>query len=342
MVASIIAAKKDNQKGIAGIAPGVKIMSLNVGKEDKISISAVQSAIKYAVDNGAHIINLSLSGTNSSTYQEVLQYAYDNNVLVVVAAGNDGKNLDDHPVSPVCNDADLNIVIGVAAVTRENTRSLFSNFGRRCIDISAPGSSLVAASAKGYMLANGTSFAAPVVSGVAALLKSLHPDWNVEEMKTALLSTAVPIDLQNPDFREKMGRGLIDALSVLQASRPIVRYQGNPRRNLVIQKTSEVIALEKPDTKPIEKEVMVKNPETEIKPEPALEEPKEEVKKDIKQSKAEEKKLKAQEKKLKKLEVQKKRKEALKKKQEERKLKRLEAQKKREALKESKTSTRRN
>lgn len=335
MVASVIAAKKDNQLGLSGVAPHVKIMPLNVVKkmgatmkEDKITVGAVQSAIKYAVDNGAHIINLSFGGTPTDAYTAVLEYAYQNNVLVVAASGNDRKDLDAERVSPVCNDAAANVVIGVAAVTPKNTLSEFSNFGNTCIDISAPGSDIVVAvppalneEKNSYSLAGGTSFAAPVVAGVAALIKSAHPDWNVEEIKTVLFSTAVSIESFNPTFQGKMGRGLIDVYAALTASRPSVSYQFTPRRNLVMEKSNEVVGFEKPEVKVIKEEEMKKISDSAVKPEG--EKKVDEVKKTEdppkKVLKMKEKKKTAKERRLERLKKQQERRERLKKQREERK-----------------------
>jgi len=202
MVASVIAADANNYKGLAGIAPGVRIMNLQVTSpadasfsEDYIKLSHAQQAIRYAVDNGASIINLSFaSDSTDALYTDMLAYAYARNVLVIIAAGNDGKNLNTTKVSPICDDADKAYALGVASIGATGNVSTFSNTGSDCVDLYAPGEQLVVAgtgTSGKYLLAEGTSFAAPLVAGTAALLKSLHPDWNVAELRSAILENTL-------------------------------------------------------------------------------------------------------------------------------------------------------
>ncbi len=225
-VAGLIAAKKDNKIGIAGIAPNVKIMVLTVlDKNGSGNTANIKKAIKYAVDNGANIINLSLGGLGSTmdydpNYDAIFKYAYDHNVLVIASAGNGdilghgarGQNLDVNPSSPVCNDGDKNLVIGVGATDENNQKTSWSNYGK-CVDVWAPGVHIVttAPPPDNYAYDSGTSFSAPIVSGVAALVKSLHPDWNVEEIKAVLINSQT--------------NGVIDAYKAVTASKPNVQYQ---------------------------------------------------------------------------------------------------------------------
>lgn len=302
MVASVIAAKKNNRVGFSGIAPNVKIMPLIVtspttnADDPPIRVDAVLKAIAYAVDNGASIINLSLTSQFTESYKQVLQYAYDNNVLVIAAAGNDARDLEGQRSSPVCNDPfGANILIGVSSVTIDETISSFSNYGKMCIDISSPGSEIVAAVPKTpdrelpYTFASGTSFASPVVAGVAALLKSLRPDWNVEELKTTLINSARPIDDKNPSVFGKIGKGIVDAFFALSSSKPSVIYSARPGRELIIPKTNETMEMEKPKTAPITMEEPIKTDQI-LDKKPAPEEkkeikpplPKKEIKKTVK------------------------------------------------------------
>lgn len=260
MIASIIAAQKDNGIGLAGIAPKVKIMPLNVATPDgnSISVDASIEAIKYAVDNGANIINLSFGGyKNDKGYRDAIQYAYDNNILVVAAVGNEGKNLDEDPIAPACTDGLNNQVLGVAALDSNLRKVSNSNYGKKCVDLSAPGKNIPVAAYSDYTSygkAGQTSFATGVVTGVAALLKSAHPDWNVEELKVVLLDTAQNLSDSNPKFSDQLGKGMPDALSALRAPRATVSYVFSPRRDLIIQKKNITTTFVEPALNPILKE----------------------------------------------------------------------------------------
>ena len=186
-VAGIIGATRDNTTGIAGISQKVKLMPLIVCNKKGCSDSAIKEAIRYAVDNGARVINLSLSGvatdTYESSYDRVIKYAYNHNVAIVVAAGNGdingqiGYDLDRIPQSPVCNDGDDNFVMGVGASNRQNTATMdWSNYGS-CVDISAPGEGVTGLTigSDEVELVDGTSFSAPIVAGLMAHILSAYP-----------------------------------------------------------------------------------------------------------------------------------------------------------------------
>jgi|GEM_PF-3507815 len=232
LVAGVIAAKANNRIGIAGIAPNAKIMPLTVCGSDNCSGQAVYEAVRYAVDNGADIINMSLTGFGDnpvfdSTYDEVMQYAYDRDVLIVVAAGNGnqelakaqefyGRNFDANPISPVCNDGSDNWVIGVASINSQLRNSVFSDYGRRCIDISAYGEAVystgVAAFSESggeYTYAYGTSFATPQISGALALAMSEFPRKSNTELKDALLTSGFDLEPTLAlEYKNHFGKGL--------------------------------------------------------------------------------------------------------------------------------------
>ena len=258
MVSGLIAAKKDNGIGIAGIAPNVKIMPLNIANSDGLTVSVDGGllAVKYAVDNGADIINLSFGGYESNQYYEdVVQYAYDNNVLVIAATGNDGIDLAYYPFAPACVDLSNNSVIGVAATGPANILSYFSNYGGgTCTDVSAPGENLALAvpSNYGYYSSNsGTSFASPLVAGVAALIKSEHPDWNVEEIKHVILNNTTNIDGINSLYANKLGSGIPNAYAALTSIKPNVSYNYNPHTDIDIEETGAEIDIDVPEPDPI-------------------------------------------------------------------------------------------
>jgi subtilisin family serine protease len=228
-VAGIIGAIRDNGIGISGVNQNVRLMPLVVldsrGGGDSNSLNR---AIRYAVDNGAEVINLSLSTayltSYSSTYDDSIKYAYDHNVLVVVAGGNgdiplgNGFNLDLSPQSPVCNDGESNMVIGVGALTQDvKNRPRWSNYGQ-CVDVWAPGENIITTSDPNfthsslsidgsgyYTKVDGTSFAAPIVTGVVSLLKATYPEITSQEVISLL------IDNTTNDF-------VIDAYKTLSAN----------------------------------------------------------------------------------------------------------------------------
>jgi subtilisin family serine protease len=188
-VAGIIAAQI-NGIGIAGIAPGAKIMSLVACNElGGCPTSSVVSAIRYAVDNWAGVINLSLGGEwyvgYTSEYNDIIKYAYSRDVVIVASAGNGdpqtlgvmGQDLDFLKVSPVGNDVDgINMVLGVGA-----SDAPWSNYGKD-VDVFAPGTNITTTADPKYTdgfwydsTTTWTSFSAPYVSWAVALLKSKYP-----------------------------------------------------------------------------------------------------------------------------------------------------------------------
>ncbi len=224
-VAGIIGALTNNGLGIQGIVRKVKLMPLIAcDPRGGCPISAVSKAIHYAVDNGASIINLSLSsrGTTSFTteYTAPIRYAFEHGVLVVAAAGNgdieggSGQNLDVIPQSPVCNDGEQNMTLGVGAVSDLGDRATWSNYGTNCVDIYAPGEDVLSTAVptlenrRLYTRMDGTSFAAPSVTGIAALLKQKYPEINPREIIEHLKKTA--------------WHGVVDAAKALET--PYDRY----------------------------------------------------------------------------------------------------------------------
>lgn len=240
-VASIIAGHGNNDVGITGVAWRARIMPLVIldangtgGDEHLIR------AIRYAVAHGADIINLSLVGYESNPdLTDVIHEATAQGVLVVTAAGNgereSGENLDELPGFPACDKGAANVgEITVTSVDRLNQKASKANFGT-CVDISAPGVDVFAARPPmnlrdgqtpeaGYTGGlSGTSVAAPIVSGVAVLLKAAHPDWRGPELAARLLETVDPIDEKNPALVGKLGRGRVNAARAL-GSADAVRY----------------------------------------------------------------------------------------------------------------------
>ncbi|MCA0987007.1 peptidase S8 [Guptibacillus algicola] len=194
-VAGIAAATTRNDLGVAGLAINPKIMNIKVLDDSGSgSFSDVAQGVIYAADNGAKVINLSLGGPSASaTLQNALQYAKNNGVLNVAAAGNDNSsNLFFPAAYAQC--------LSVAALNQDDTKAAFSNYGASWVDVAAPGVSILStlptyANSQGgtdYGSLSGTSMATPFVSGLAALMLSLDP--NATNVQNAIETTTVPIN----------------------------------------------------------------------------------------------------------------------------------------------------
>jgi hypothetical protein len=251
VMSGIIAGKANNYRGIAGISWNSQIMALRVLDHQGVGTTdVVARAIDYAVDNGAHIINLSFVGRgNSQTLKESIENAYKKGVVVVAAAGNEinlGQDLDieENRSYPVCYKTENGIdpVIGVSSVNSFDRLAGFSNYGSDCIDVSAPGVRLF--STAYYDPENrffrekhlggwtGTSVSAPIVSGVAALIKSINPLLPVNVIQEIIKKTARNIDMVNePEFWGKIGSGMIDAG---EAVKEAVKISGNPEKETLV------------------------------------------------------------------------------------------------------------
>jgi hypothetical protein len=235
IVAGIIGAVGNNGVGIAGMNWNVRIMPLRVingsgyGMTNKIG-----EAIRYAVQNGASVINLSFtSDTASPTIQSAIWDAYQRGVLVVTAAGNQifngGQDLDAKPIYPACTKSPLGgdpIVMTVASTNEYDQKSDFSNYGKNCVQISAPGENVYGTLFSSQKLKDysdeygagwsGTSVSSPMVAGAAALLKALAPQASAHDLIKILRDTSDPIDGLNPTFQKKMGAGRLNVKAAVE------------------------------------------------------------------------------------------------------------------------------
>lgn len=232
VIAGIIGATTNNSVGVAGINWQVKLMDVrildNMGVGNSVS---AREGIEYAVKNGAKIINLSFTGfDNDPLLETAIQKANDAGVLVVAAVGNTedgGINVDDTPIYPACDGhgSPNNGIIGVAATDETDTKSTFSNYGATCTDISAPGESILNAVYQNDAWApfkdgfyqdrwSGTSMAAPMVSGAAALLVATHVRMTPPQIKNVLRLSADPIHVTG-EASGKMGAGRLNIASAL-------------------------------------------------------------------------------------------------------------------------------
>ena len=196
--AGIIGAKRNNKLGIDGVADSVKLMVLRVVPDGDEYDKDVALSIRYAVGNGANIINMSFGkafSVNPQKVWEAVKYASDNNVLLVHAAGNESENNDTivhYPADFIDNSDTVTnfITVGASDMTRSKKLTAdFSNYGKTTVDVFAPGYELVSTAPENtYSLASGTSFSTPLVSGVAALIWSYFPELTATQLKQALLN----------------------------------------------------------------------------------------------------------------------------------------------------------
>lgn len=195
--AGIIAAYRDNDMGINGIAATAKIMSIRAIPEGDMFDEDLASGIRYAVDNGAKVINISAAKTTSPLKKQIdlaVQYAMSKNVLIVHSAGNDGKLEQselNYPNRSYSDGGEAEAWIEVGASGPKDDESLlpwFSNYGKRTADVFAPGVRIYSTYPNNqYKYESGTSMAAPVVSGLAALIWAYHPMLTAVQVKNIIL-----------------------------------------------------------------------------------------------------------------------------------------------------------
>ncbi|MEB3197554.1 MAG: S8 family serine peptidase [Candidatus Sericytochromatia bacterium] len=215
-VAGIIAGQGSGQPGVRGVAPDCRIMPIKVmgprGREGRVE--NVVAGIIWAVDHGAQVLNMSLGDEGTSPLlRDAIRYARERDVVVVAASGNfeEGRHASTNTMN---YPAALPGVIAVGAVDDRENLADFSFWGH-WLSVTAPGvdihSSVPADGDErgAYMSEQGTSMAAPFVAGVAALVRSRHPDWNAAQVQTRLEKTAH--DLGAPGYDPRFGHGRLDA-----------------------------------------------------------------------------------------------------------------------------------
>lgn len=194
--AGIIGAKGDNALGVSGVNWNVSIVGLKFinGKTGEGDTAGAVSAIEYATKMGFPITSNSWGGPvedddpSGDVLKEAIQAYTDHGGLFVAAAGNDAKSNDKTVILPA--GYDLDGILSVAATNIFDTLAIYSNYGPTTVDLAAPGSAIYSTVlGNKYASMDGTSMAAPVVAGAAALLKSVHPDWTALELKEQLMKT---------------------------------------------------------------------------------------------------------------------------------------------------------
>ena len=207
-VSGIIAADRNNNLGIKGFSNNIRIMPLHVSCSGDENDKDIANAIRYAVDNGAKVINMSFYkefSVHKEWVFEALQYAERHQVLVVHISGNEKSNVDEEPYYPndtafdgspeVCNN-----FINVGSISKRMDSSFvsaFSNYGKINVDLFAPGEEIYTTSPDNkYVTDSGTSLAAPMVSGTAALIWLYYPKLTVQEVKQIILDSGGSYDIE--------------------------------------------------------------------------------------------------------------------------------------------------
>lgn len=232
-VAGIIGAKTNNNTGIAGIAsgygiPGVRLLPYCVGVNYPIT-DVIDDAIIDAVDKGAKIIQLSLTVPRTTAITTSVDYAVSHGAIVICASGNSYSQQVSYPSS-------LPNVVAVGAINQSYARANFSNYGDT-LDVVAPGVDIYSTTLNNtYATYDGTSFAAPQVSGIAALILSVNPNLTGQQVRdiiettaqkirnvdtdplNGLYSYAVSSDHPNGSWNNQVGYGLVDAYAAVQAA----------------------------------------------------------------------------------------------------------------------------
>lgn len=206
-VSGIVGATRNNGKGMNGVATNVKIMAVRSVSDGDEYDKDVALGIRYAVDNGAKVINTSFGkafSPNKDWVYEAIKYAADKDVLIVNAAGNDGKDIDVEKSYP--NDApdlineisDNFLTVGAMSSNyNEELPAAFSNYGKKNVDIFAPGAQIYSTTPENeYKYFSGTSMASPSTAGVAALIRSYYPQLSASQVKRIIMNSGTKINMK--------------------------------------------------------------------------------------------------------------------------------------------------
>ncbi|MCX7922987.1 MAG: S8 family serine peptidase [Clostridia bacterium] len=207
-VAGISAGVINNGVGISGVAGECKIMPIKVlGSTGSGYTTDITEGVIWAVDHGAKVINMSLGGsTYVQAFQDAIDYAYNNGVIVIAASGNNNTSAPHYPAA-------YNHVVAVGAVDTNHNKASFSNYGSH-VDIAAPGTSIYSTTYNGsYGYMQGTSMACPFVAGLAGLIFSKDPTLTPGQVENIIETTAIDLGTAGKD--DYFGYGLIDAAAAL-------------------------------------------------------------------------------------------------------------------------------
>lgn len=243
--------------GMIGVAPEADLLSVSIGFGAAAAVpitKQVAEGMRWAVDHGADVINLSFT-TNTldwdRSWDDAFLYAFEHDVVVVVAAGNRGSG-----TQIIGAPATIPGVLTVGGVDQTGTASIEASTQGITIGIAAPSEGLLGVSADGKLVQwQGTSGAAPIVAGIAALVRSAHPDMSANDVINRIIKTAIPVPgvTRVPD--PLYGFGLVDAAAAVSANIPSVSE--NPMGDLAewvrLHRRAEPVPMDpQPDAQPVE------------------------------------------------------------------------------------------
>ena len=208
-VSGTVGAESNNNLGVASLGYNISVMPIKIGNCSTGALTGGYDGIIWAADNGADAINMSWGGGGVSSYgQNVCNYAWDQGVILIAAAGNDNTNQQFYPAA-------YDNVVSVAATTNGDAKSSFSQYGT-WIDVSAPGSQILSTNAgTGYSMSQGTSMASPMVASLVGLMISHAPSASPQDIIDCLLSSADNINAANSNYIGQLGSGRINAEEAL-------------------------------------------------------------------------------------------------------------------------------
>jgi len=214
-VSGIANARTNNTVGVASVAWNVTLMPISCSYTGSSSIFRGYDAIIYAAENGADVINCSWGGsTFSQANQDAIDYAYALGSLIVAAAGNSNNSTPIYPAA-------YQNVVATAALNNDGTKSSVSSFGG-FVSVGAPTQAVDTTSGSGYAQVGGpTSYASPIASSLAALIKSYNPTWTNAQVANQLVATCDNIDLLNPGKENMLGQGKLNAYRALSEIAPL-------------------------------------------------------------------------------------------------------------------------
>ena len=243
-VAGIIAAQRNNNLGIDGVADNVKIMAIRAVPNGDERDKDIANAIRYAVDNGAQVINMSF-GKSYSPYKSVVDkavsYAEKKDVLLIHAAGNSSKNIDvkdNFPTQTYESGKNAKNWLEIGALSWKNGKesvATFSNYGKNSVDVFAPGVDIYSTAPKQeYENASGTSMAAPVTAGVAAMLLSYFPSLTSKQVRDIIIQSSLKhekLNVLKPGSKEEevpfteLSRtgGVVNAYEAVKLAKKVVK-----------------------------------------------------------------------------------------------------------------------